>query len=74
MSRWDPPAEAARIVFAARELGARHGILIAVPVPEADALPVDMMEEVIRRATAEAEAEKIHGKQVTPFLSGGSPS
>lgn len=64
------PAEAARIVYAAGRLQARHGVLITVPVPEADALSAEMMETVIRRATAEAGEKNIHGKEVTPFLLG----
>lgn len=64
------PAEAARIVYAAGRLQARHGVLITVPVPEADALSAEMMETVIRRATAEAGKKNIHGKEVTPFLLG----
>lgn len=62
------PAEAARIIFSARQLGAQHGMLIAVPVPEADALPAETMEGAIRRATDEATAKNLHGKAVTPFL------
>ena len=58
----------AKIVSAAHQLGAQHGILIAVPVPEKDALPAEKMEDAIRRATAEAEAKNIRGKAVTPFL------
>lgn len=61
-------AEVARMIASARQLGSQHGILITVPVPEADALPVATMEEAIRRATDEAAAKAIHGKAVTPFL------
>jgi pseudouridine-5'-phosphate glycosidase len=62
--------EAARIVAAARRLGAQHGLLVAVPVPEADELPAAQVETAIQQATAEAAAQGIHGKRVTPFLLG----
>ena len=62
------PAEAAAIIAAARRLNNEYGLLVAVPVPEADALPAEQMEDAIRRATAEAAAQNIHGKAVTPFL------
>ena len=63
-------AEAAKIIFAARQLAAQHGVLITVPVPEKDAMPAEKMEDAIHRATAEATAKNIHGKAATPFLLG----
>jgi len=62
------PAEAAQIVAAARQLDARHGLLVTVPVPEYDELPSEQVEAAIRQATAEASAKNIHGKAVTPLL------
>ena len=64
------PAEAAKVVAAARRLGAQHGVLLAVPVPAKDELPTERVEAVILQATAEAAAQGIHGKRVTPFLLG----
>jgi pseudouridine-5'-phosphate glycosidase len=66
--RVETPREAAAIVAAARRLGAQHGVLIAVPVPAADEFPAEQAEAAIKQATAEAEAQGIHGKRVTPFL------
>lgn len=63
-------ADAARIVAAARRVGAQHGLLLTVPVPEKDEFPADRIEVVIRQATDEATAKGIHGKAVTPFLLG----
>ncbi len=60
--------EAAQIIAAAQRIGAKHGVLVTVPVPEQDAMPAEKMEVAIRRATAEAEENKIHGKAATPFL------
>lgn len=62
------PHEAARIIAAAHDLRTQHGILITVPVPQADELPTDIAEQAIQQATAEAEARHIHGKDVTPFI------
>jgi len=67
-ARVDSPEEAAKIVHAAGRLGMRQGILIAVPVPEADELPFDEAETAIRAATGEAAAQGIRGKALTPFL------
>ncbi len=63
-------AEAAQIIVAAQRLGAQHGLLVTVPVPEQDAMPAEKMEDAIRRATDEAAAQNIHGKAVTPFVLG----
>lgn len=63
-------AEAARIVAAARRLGAQHGLLLTVPVPAEDEFPAERIEGVIQQATHEAAAKGIHGKAVTPFLLG----
>jgi pseudouridine-5'-phosphate glycosidase len=60
--------EAAQIIAAAGRLAAQHGVLVTVPVPEADAMPAEKMEDAIRRATDEAAAKNIHGKLVTPFV------
>ena len=66
--RIDSPAEAAKIIRAAETLGARHGILIAVPVPDGKELPADIAEAAIVQATEEAEKSDIGGKDITPFV------
>jgi pseudouridine-5'-phosphate glycosidase len=65
--RVDTPREAAAIIAAARRLAARHGVLVVVPVPEAAAAKGNL-DAAIDRAVAEAEAQCIRGKAVTPFL------
>ncbi len=60
--------QAAQIIRAAHELNAQHGILIAVPVPQAEALPDEIAESAIQQAAAEADKQSIHGKALTPFL------
>jgi pseudouridine-5'-phosphate glycosidase len=62
------PSEAAKVIAAARRLGAQHGLLIVVPIPAADELPATQVESAIEQATREAAAQGIHGKRVTPFL------
>lgn len=68
--RVESVAEAAKIVAAARRLGAQHGLLLTVPVPAPAELPAERVESAIRQATDEAAAQGIHGKRVTPFLLG----
>jgi pseudouridine-5'-phosphate glycosidase len=65
--RVDTPREAAAIIAAADRMNARHGVLIVVPVPESEA-SADSVDAAIDRAVAEAEAQGIRGKSVTPFL------
>lgn len=67
-ARIDTPEQAAHIISAARRMNTGHGLLITVPVPEADAMPDKLAESAIRQATEEADAQGIHGKDVTPFV------
>jgi len=66
--RVDTPQEAAAIIRATRQLGLPGGVLVAVPVPEADELPTERVEPLIVAALAEAKAQHIEGNAVTPFL------
>jgi len=66
--RVDTPQQVAAIVAARDALGLQHGTLVTVPVPEADALPLDEAEAAIEQATREADDRGIHGKDVTPFV------
>ncbi len=68
--RVDTPAQAASIVRAAHQLGASHGILIAVPVPEREELSHSEAEGVIREAIQRADEQGIQGKDITPFVLG----
>jgi len=64
----DTPEGAAQVIRALFALNLQQGIVFAVPVPEADAMSAEAAERAINQATAEAEAQGIHGKAVTPFL------
>lgn len=66
--RIESAEEAAKIIRAADDIGAEHGILIAVPVPADQALAADIAEAAIFQATQETEAMGIAGKAVTPFI------
>jgi pseudouridine-5'-phosphate glycosidase len=65
--RVDTPRDAAAIIAAAEQMDARHGVLIVVPVP-AGSEPAGDVDGAIERAVADAEAQRIRGKAVTPFL------
>jgi pseudouridine-5'-phosphate glycosidase len=66
--RLDTPQDIAAFQAARRALGIDGGMLIANPVPEADALPQAAVEAWIETALADAQAQGIVGKAVTPFL------
>jgi pseudouridine-5'-phosphate glycosidase len=66
--RCDSPAELAALLAAHRALDLPGGILIANPVPDEDALPAAEIEAIIARAVAEAAAQGVAKKAVTPFL------
>jgi len=48
--------------------GFQSAVLVANPVPIAEAIPSSDMEPLIEQANAEARAKGIHGKDLTPFL------
>ena len=63
------PDEAAAAALAATHLALLGtGILVCVPVPEADELPRQDAVKAIARATVEAEAAGIHGPALTPWV------
>ena len=62
------PQQVAQIIAAAQRLKAEHGILVTVPVPEADELPPEVAENAIEQATREAHENHIQGREVTPFV------
>jgi pseudouridylate synthase len=65
--RCDTPEAVAAILDTHFRLGL-GGVLIANPIPEADALPAAEIDAHIREAVREAEAAGIAQKKVTPFL------
>jgi pseudouridine-5'-phosphate glycosidase len=48
--------------------GLQSAVLVVNPLPATDAIPRSKMEPVIERASREAKEQKVHGKELTPFL------
>ena len=46
----------------------QSAVLVANPVPGADAISQAEMDPLIEQASQEAQEKKIHGKELTPFL------
>ena len=69
-ARVDTVNELASIVRAHREIGRQGGILTCVPVPFEDSLDKSMIDAVIDDALHAANAAKIEGPKVTPFVLG----
>ena len=66
--RLDTPEAVASVIRARQTAGLQNGILVTVPVPEADACEPDMVEAAIAQATQEADKQGIHGPAATPWL------
>jgi pseudouridine-5'-phosphate glycosidase len=65
--RYDSAAEIARMLMLQTAIGL-GGVLIANPIPEADALEPAEIEAHISAAVADAAREGVGGKALTPFL------
>lgn len=61
-------AAAADIIHARDRLSLPSAILLTVPVPESDELPLNEVELILADALKAADAGKVSGKEVTPFL------
>jgi len=66
--RLDDPAAQARFIRTKWGLGLAGGVVLSTPVPEAAAMPRAEIEAITEQALAEAAAQGITGKAVTPFL------
>jgi len=67
-ARLDTPNEIAEFARAHWRIGMKTAVLVANPLPIADAMPRSEMEPVIARASSEAREVNIHGQALTPFL------
>jgi pseudouridine-5'-phosphate glycosidase len=67
-ARVDSPEELAALLRAHRRLGMRGGVLVANPVPAADALSGADVDDAIDRAVAEAERNGVGRRELTPYL------
>jgi pseudouridine-5'-phosphate glycosidase len=61
-------AAAAKVVGVHLGLGLGSGALVCVPVPRDSALPDDVARDAVERAIADAEAARVHGPALTPWL------
>jgi pseudouridine-5'-phosphate glycosidase len=50
------------------ELGMKSGVLVAVPPPEDVTLPAETVKQAVNAALKEAQALRLRGQEVTPFL------
>lgn len=66
--RLNTPEELARAIAIHDALETGTGMLIANPIPEADALDPGFIDRVIAEAVSEASARGMARKEVTPFL------
>lgn len=66
--RCDDATQVADIMALRSELGIDGGLVVANPIPDADALDASEVELIIAAALNEADERGIVGGQVTPFL------
>lgn len=66
--RIDDPVSLAQAMHTKWQLGMAGGLVIGNPVPEADAIPTDEINQFIDEAIVEMGQQQITGKNTTPFL------
>jgi pseudouridine-5'-phosphate glycosidase len=66
--RVDTAADLAQVVATHLGLNLPGGILVANPIPAADALVAAEIDEIIAQALADADREGVTRKEVTPYL------
>ncbi|HMC15612.1 MAG TPA: pseudouridine-5'-phosphate glycosidase, partial [Albitalea sp.] len=66
--RLDEPHQIAAAMKTKWDLGLGGGLVIANPIPAPYALPRDVVERATEQALAEAQAQGVTGKSITPFL------
>ena len=66
--RIDTTEELAKAFKAQNDLGFQAGMLVANPIPEEYAMPLETITAAIDQAIAESVEKGIHGKETTPFL------
>ncbi len=66
--RLDTPQEIIEFAQAHWRAGMQSAVLVANPLPAAEAIPAKDMQPMIAQASQEARTQKIHGKELTPFL------
>lgn len=66
--RLDSAAEIADMLKVKWNIGLKGTVLIANPVPGNEQVSQDVIEQHIQQALKDADAQKIKGKEITPFL------
>lgn len=66
--RMDTAAQIANAQQMRTEMGLQGGQLVTNPIPLADQIPAQDLQPIIEQALAEADAQAISAKAVTPFL------
>lgn len=66
--RADSPEEIARTILYKRKLGLKGGILISNPIPKEHEISNEKINAFIESALKDAEENRIHGKDITPYL------
>lgn len=66
--RLDDPREQARFLRAKWDLGLAGGVVLSTPVPAQAEMPRAEIDALTRQALAEAAAQGVSGKAVTPFV------
>ena len=61
-------ATVAKIMKAKWDIGLKGGAVVGNPIPEQYAMDPNYMNGIIDKAVAQANAEHIHGKAITPYL------
>lgn len=68
--RLDTVADIARALRVKWELGLAGGVLVANPIPPSAEIPASEIDPIIRAALGDMDAQRIAGKDATPFLLG----
>ena len=66
--RVDGPGQAAEVFRALQAQGSKSALVVANPVPAAEAWDKSEHDAVLEKAFAAADAQGVRGKEVTPFL------
>lgn len=66
--RLDTPEEVAALIAAQAKLDMKGGVLVANPIPEADALDAEEIDGRIAAAISDAEKQGVTRKDLTPYL------
>lgn len=67
-ARVDTPAEVGLLVQAQRSMDLRTTLLVTVPIPVANEVGAERLQQILDEAIAEAERLNVGGRELTPFL------